>query len=162
MTVTTTDTDHGRTPRMTATEHLTAREIVASKTPIMATILTIQFRTPPAEADLRCGQLWERWTARAREEGWAAADTEAALSAAVGFLADEDRHTPDGLEDAGWHLMLAHDTECYAALCIALVGRRIEHRPTDLDGITTGPKCGGNPPCAKCDDAHRDGGSGPA
>jgi hypothetical protein len=125
------------------------------------------------EADLAITQWWDRCVNRlVAERGFEHAQAEYVMDAGVGFLyrtRNDDHCVPTPAEDDGWHVMLPYTAE-YAAFSYAIAGRFLHHRPNDVIGAMTHcdcpgghqcdgdghcqvskGKCGGVPPCAKCD-----------
>ncbi len=158
---------------------LAGRPLLESNRDAMTTYMVTQFGADPREAELAIEQLWTRWVLRcATDTGRTPASAGDAVTAALAFLTDPAVHSPGALADDGWHTMLGYTRE-YAALCHALTGHFIHHCPNDVAGLgrspgschpdghcdktvsdfpvmgggcTSGPKCGGNPPCPKCTD----------
>jgi hypothetical protein len=115
------------------------------------------------EAELAISQWWDRCVNRlAAERGFPQDRAEFVMDRGVQFLyrtRDDSHCVPTPAEDDGWHGMLGYTAE-YAALCDAIAGRFLHHRPNDVIGAMTHcdcpgghvmDKCGGVPPCAKCD-----------
>lgn len=98
------------------------------------------------EADLAVGQWWARLVNRLMAEKLYTRDqAEAAVDAGLRFLyrtRNDDHCVPTPTEDDGWHVMLPYTAE-YAALCHAIAGRFLHHRPNDIAGAMTHCDCPG-------------------
>jgi hypothetical protein len=142
---------------MSATITLTsARQAFAETGEAMVPIM-INDGMDPEEASLSAEFWLERCVTRiARKRHRSRKFAEEAMDAAVAFLDDRTVHSPTWQADIGWHAMLEYTYE-YRAFCMVRYHKFINHRPDDIPGhvrggCSSGPKCGGNPKCAKCDD----------
>jgi hypothetical protein len=97
------------------------------------------------EAELAVNQLWRRWVEAYCKRDPMASEliAHAALTAALVFVTDPDTmgKSPGYLADAGWHVMMEHDTRCLAALYDASLGHYRHHIPDDVVGISKSGKC---------------------
>lgn len=148
---------------MTVTHNLAGQVVLADHHDAMVAHMEELPGVDHREADLAIGQWWTRCVNRlVTEQNMSQPQAEYVMNAGVEFLyrtRDDNHCVPTPAEDDGWHVMLPYTAE-YAAFSHAIAGRFLHHRPNDVIGAMThcdcpgghmAEKCGGVPPCAKCD-----------
>lgn len=127
------------------------RRLLADHADMMEFVLVHRYGRPADEAEARITHLWDRWVHRVmRDHHETQSAAETIMDEGIAFFAqprDGRHHGPRSEQaDWGWETMILYTQE-YAALCDAVHGTFVHHRPNDVPGFTFD---GGI--CAECDD----------